>query len=186
MELFDAIYHRQSVGKVKPDAVPEELINKLLAAAVQAPNHHKIRPWRFIVITGAGRERLGRLMAESLQARKPETPPEGLVVEAGKALRAPVIVAVAVDKPGEPKIDQLENICAASAATQNLLLAAEGLGLAAMWRTGPAARDPKVKQMLGLEPDQPLIAFVYVGYPEVERPMPVRPDHTDRTTWFSN
>ncbi|MEO5887928.1 MAG: nitroreductase family protein, partial [Anaerolineales bacterium] len=49
MEVFEAIYHRHSQKKVKPDALPRALIEKLLDAAVQAPNHYKVRPWRFVV-----------------------------------------------------------------------------------------------------------------------------------------
>jgi nitroreductase len=183
MELFEAIYHRQSVGKVKADPVSVALIEKLLEAAAQAPNHHKVRPWRFLVLTGSGRERLGQAMAASLQVRKPDVLPEAVAVEAARALRAPVVIAVAADLPSEPKVDLIENICACAAAAQNLLLAAEGLGLAAIWRTGPAARDAQVKEALGLQADQPIVGFIYVGYPEAERPAAERPDHRDRTTW---
>ncbi len=42
MDVFDAIHNRHSEGKVKPDAVSREVIEKLLAAAVQAPNHYKV------------------------------------------------------------------------------------------------------------------------------------------------
>ena len=52
MELFEAIHTRQTQGKVKPDALPRETIEKLLSAGAQAPNHYKVRPWRFVVLTG--------------------------------------------------------------------------------------------------------------------------------------
>ena len=78
MDVFDAIYTRQSVGQVKPDAVPREVIEKLLAAAVQAPNHYKVRPWRFVVLTGAAREKLGEAMAQSTKASKPDATEDDL------------------------------------------------------------------------------------------------------------
>lgn len=184
MDILQVIRHRQSVGKVKPDPLPRDVIERLLDAAVQAPNHHRVRPWRFFVISGAARNRLGEIMAESLRQRKPETPEEGLAAERAKALRSPVILAIGVDKPAESKVVEIENICATAAATQNLLLAAEGLGLAAMWRTGPAATDPAVKAFLGLQTDQHIIGFVYIGYPESERPTPERPGFQDRTVWL--
>jgi len=89
-----------------------------------------------------------------------------------------------VDMPSEPKVVEIENICAAAAATQNLLLAAHALGLGAMWRTGPAARDPNVKAFLGLVPDQHLIGFVYIGYPEGDPATWERPGFEDRVTWM--
>jgi nitroreductase len=184
MELFEAIRTRQSIGKVKPDPVARELIERLLDAAVQAPNHHKLRPWRFVVLIGAARERLGEVMAESLRRRDPNATDDALARERAKPLRAPVLIAVGVDKPGIPKAIEIENVCAAAAAVQNMLLAAHALGLASMWRTGTAAYDPDVKTFLGFAPDQHVIGFVYVGYAASE-PTPLsRPSHEDRTAWM--
>jgi nitroreductase len=184
MELFEAIHTRQSVSKVRPDPVPREVIEKLLAAAAQAPNHHKVRPWRFIVLTGAARERLGEAMGRSLLRRNPQAVPEAVAADRAKPLRAPVLIAIGVDKPAGPKVVEIENVSAASAAAQNLLLAAHAMGLGAMWRTGDAAFDPDVKAALGLAPDQHLIGFIYVGYPQAELPPPNRPGAADRTVWM--
>jgi nitroreductase len=184
MDIFDTIYQRQSIGKVKPDPLPRETIEKLLGAAVQAPNHHRVRPWRFIVLQGEARARLGEVMAQSKQRETPDAPESVLEVELAKPLRSPVLIAVGVDKPQEPKVVEIENVCAAAAAAENLLLAAQALGLGAMWRTGPAATDPAVKQYLGLSPDQHLIGFIYLGYPLTERQAQERPSFEDRTTWL--
>jgi len=184
MDVIEAIHTRQSIGKVKPDPVPQELIEKLLAAAVQAPNHYKVRPWRFVVLTGDARNRLGDVMAESLRDEHPEYPNEAFEKEKGKPLRSPVLIAVGVDRPSEAKVIEVENICAAAAAVENMLLAAHDLGLAAKWRTGGPARDPKVKEYLGFEADQHVIAFVYLGYPEFEPGPCERPSFEDRTTWM--
>jgi nitroreductase len=185
MDTLTAIHTRQSIGKVRPDPVPHALIEQLLRAAVQAPNHHRVRPWRFVVVTGAARERLGQAMGQALQKRRPDCPPEAVRAEAAKPLRAPLLIAVGVDKPGEPKVIEVENVCAAAAATQNLLLAAHSLGLAAKWRTGDPAVDPHVKAWLGFEPDQHLIGFLYIGFPLGEPDVPVRPGFEDRTVWLT-
>jgi nitroreductase len=184
METLEAIYTRQSIGQVKPDPVPRELIEKILSAAVQAPNHYKVRPWRFVVLTGAGREKLGEVMAQSTKAAKPEATEEDLQKDREKPLRAPVVIAVAVDKPALTKVKDIENLCAAAAAVQNMLLAAHALGLAAIWRTGPSATDPAIKQFFGWEVDQHLIGFVYLGYPQSELTPSTRPSFEDRTTWM--
>ena len=72
MDALEAIFNRHSVSRVKPDPVPKEVIERLLAAAVQAPNHYRIQPWRFIVLTGRSREALGEVMARSLQVFDPD------------------------------------------------------------------------------------------------------------------
>ncbi len=185
MDVFEAIYGRQSVGKVKPDPIPHEVVEKLLAAGAQAPNHFKVRPWRFVVLTGPARERLGDAMAQSFRAKFPDVPEDALQKERAKPLRAPLIIAVGVDKPAEPKVDEIENIAAAAAACQNMLLAAHALGLGAIWRTGDSARDPHIKQFLGFTPDQHLIGFLYIGYPEAAPEPKQRPGFEDRTVWMA-
>jgi nitroreductase len=184
MDTFDAIFTRQSIGEVKPDPVPVDVIEKLLSAAVQAPNHYKVRPWRFVVLIGAGRERLGEVLAQSFAEKSPEAPATALDKERAKPLRAPVVIAVGVDKPTEPKVLEIENICAAAAAVENLLLAAHALGLAAKWRTGEDARNPRLKEFLGFAPDQHIVSLVYLGYPAVEVGAVTRPGFEDRVVWI--
>ena len=183
MELFDAIHGRLTISKVKPDALPRDVVEKLLSAGAQAPNHHKVRPWRFVVLTGDGRKKLGDVMAASFLDRNPATPPEGLDKTRALPLRAPVLIAVGADKPADAKIIEIENISAASAAAQNILLAAYALGLGAIWRTGEWARDAKVKEILGFAPDQHIVGFIYVGYPDVTPEPYVRQGFEDRVTW---
>jgi len=173
MELFEAIHNRQSVGKVKEDAVPREMIEKLLSAAVQAPNHYKVRPWRFVVLTGEGRNKLGEVMAASQRDQHPDFPQAAFDKTRGLPLRAPVLIAVGADKPSEEKVLEIENVSAVSAACQN-------------WRTGEWARDPKVKEFLGFSADQHIVSFLYIGYPEAELSPKERPSFEDRTVWMEN
>jgi len=184
MNIFEAIHSRHSQGKVKPDPVPRELIETLLDAAVQAPNHYKVRPWRFVVLTGEGRNKLGEVMAASQQERHPEFPIEAFDKCRALPFRAPVVIAVGVDKPSEAKVLEIENIAAVAAAVQNLLLAAHAMGLGAKWRTSEWARDPKVKEFLGFDSDQHIIGFIYLGYPEFASEPPPRASFEDRTVWM--
>ena len=103
MDVIEAIHKRHSVPKVKPDPVPRELIEKLLDAGNQAPNHYTVRPWRFFVLTGDARKRLGDVMAASQKDRFPDLPAEGLDKTRALPLRAPVLIALGVDKPAESR-----------------------------------------------------------------------------------
>jgi nitroreductase len=184
MTCLDIIHSRHSIPNVKPGPVPHELIEQMLSAAVQAPNHHRVRPWRFVVLQGEARQRLGEVMASALKRRQPETLPEALAVERARPLRAPLLIAIGVDRPTEPKVLEIENVCAAAAAAQNLLLAAHTLGLGAMWRTGTAATDAEVKTFLDFDPEQHLIGFLYIGYPVGDFKFLERPSFEDRTVWM--
>jgi nitroreductase len=184
MDVIEAIHGRHSENHVKPDPLPRALIETLLDAAVQAPNHYKVRPWRFVVLTGEARNRLGDAMAASQQERHPEFSAEVFNKTRGLPLRAPVLIAVAADKPSEAKVLEIENVCATAAAIENLLLAAQAVGLGAKWRTGEWARDSRVKEFLGFAPDQPIVGFLYIGYPGFATPSPLRPSFEDRTVWM--
>jgi len=184
MEIFEAIRTRQSIGKVRPEPVPRELVEKMLAAAVQAPNHYKVRPWRFFVLTGSALERLGNAMADAFRKRHPEMAEEAVASQRGKALRSPLLIVVGVDPPGESKVIEIENVCATAAAAQNLLLAAHGLGLAAKWYTGDNAYDADIKAFFGLQPDQHLLGFIHIGYPMTEAQAGERPTYEDRAVWM--
>jgi nitroreductase len=192
MDVIDAIMTRQMVPGVKQEPVPRETIEKLLQAAVRAPNHFLNQPWRFIVITGDARQELGDVFERSLREQMKDETDEKKVegqamAERTKMLRAPVVIAVGVKQdPSNERIPAFENLAATAAATQNLLLAAHGMGLGAYWRSGNNVFDPKVKEWLGLEPQDDLISFVYLGYPDPEgeqRPRREREDVDTKTSW---
>ncbi len=175
LDVLEVIRTRRSIGKMRPDAVPRGELEKLIEAAVQAPNHRLTRPWRFWVLTGEAREELGEVMAEAaLSSLEPSTG-EGadalLDRERAKPLRAPAIVVVGIDQEPSDPVLSMENVEAGSAAIQNLLLAAHAMGLAAIWRTGASVYSTSVKRHFGLGDEDVLLGFVYVGYPAVTPPM---------------
>jgi len=187
MHVFDLIKRRRSVGKMNGERPTREEIELLLEAATHAPNHHNAQPWKFIVLAGNAREELGTVMATSLAKRLEETSSEKaqaiLNKERNKPLRSPVVIVVVAESPKQPKVKEIENIEATSAAVQNMLLTAEEMGLACMWRTGDAAYDPHVKQWFGLESGDQIVAFLYVGYPAIPRLERIPISFKEKTTW---
>src|SRR6266702_2473844 len=188
MSLFETIKSRRSTGKMTDQRPARRQIERVLEAATHAPNHHKVEPWKFFVLAGRAREELGTVMAETLAARLDETGTanaQALVnKERNKLLRSPVVIVVAAEQPKQPKVLKIENIEATAAAGQNMLLTAEEMGLACMWRTGDAAYDPRVKEWLGLVPYEHIVSFLYVGFPAIPRlerfPIPFE----TKTTWL--
>ncbi len=164
LDVIDAIRARRSIGKVRPEAPPRELITQLLDAAAHAPNHHLTAPWRFFVLAGDARSALGAALADGRARLTPGAGPAELDREQEKPLRAPVVIAVAVQPAVGPHVFAIEEIAAVSAAVQNLLLAAHALGLAAIWRTGDTAYSEPVRDFLGLDSAASVLGFVYIGY----------------------
>ena len=186
--VLACIRDRRSIGRVTDEMPPRELIEEILEAASWAPCHHVTEPWRFTVVTGDARVAFGEVMARSkldrmvAQGRSIEGEAEKLVA---KALRAPVIVAVAVEPGAGPKVVELEEIEAGGAAVQNMLLAAHAAGLATIWRTGDPAYDPRVREFLGLSERATIVGFVYVGYAAIEPSRAKKTPASAVTTWLS-
>ena len=188
MDVTRAIETRRSVGRVKQDPVERGLIERVLESAVHAPNHRITEPWRFHVFTGKGRGELARARAETARlAAKAEGEHEEMVAgrvsrERKKAFRAPVVIAV-ISVAGHDEVETLENYAACAAAVQNMQLTAHSLGLASIWRTGPVAYHEHMRRFFDLEEDDSIVAYLYLGYPDMgERPRRRSPA-AERTVW---
>ena len=188
LEVNRAIETRQSIGRVRQDPVPRELVEKILESAVHAPNHKLTEPWRFHVFIGKGRGEFARARAElaRLQARAEREEEEfaagRISRERKKAFRAPVVIAV-ISKGGRDEVETLENYAACAAAVQNMQLTAHSLGLATIWRTGTFAYHPYMRDFFELEANDKIAAYLYLGYPDMsERPRRREPA-SSKTVW---
>jgi nitroreductase len=162
VKILEAIESRTSALKLGEPAPSHAQIEQIIHAGTRAPDHGRLRPWRFVVLEGAARAQLGDAMAAMLQAKVPDITAEQLDKERAKSRRAPTIIAVAARiTPG--KIPEIEQVLAAAAATQNMFLAAQALGYGVMWKTGGAAYSASVKTLLGLQPGDHIVALLYVG-----------------------
>lgn len=180
MEALEAILTRRSVPKMTDEVPLREDLARILEAGVRAPTHHLTEPWRFIVLGGDERLRLGEAWSAGAAAEGQD--PEKFK---DKGLRAPVIICV-IGRPKHhlPKVVEVEEHHAVGAAMQNMLLAAHALGLGAMIRTGAAGFYDEVREYLKLGKDEYVAGFIYVGYPQdAERPMTRRTDWTEKTEW---
>jgi nitroreductase len=163
VDALELLLGRTSALKLAEPAPSAEELDVVLRSAVRAPDHGRLRPWRFVVIQADQRERFGELMADSLRARSSDVSPELLQRERAKAMRAPVIVVVAACVRTDRNIPAIEQIASASAAAQNIMLAAHAQGFGAMWKTGAPAYDTAVKRSLGLADADEIIGFMYLG-----------------------
>lgn len=158
MDTLEAIHTRRSVREYLEKPVPEEIIIKLLAAAMAAPSARNQQPWEFIVITD-----------KSVLGEIPTVNPY-----AQMAINAPLAILVCGNlrietSPGYWVVD-----CAA--AVQNLLLCAHALGLGAVW-TGTYPNEERMDGYTALLnlPEYILPhTLVVIGYPAQQ------PPHQDR------
>jgi len=160
---------------VKPDRLsapgpkPEEL-DLMLRIASRVPDHKKLAPWRFIVLEGDARARLGDVIAEACIEEEKERPSEiRLGMERGRLLRAPLVIAVVSRVTPHRSAPEWEQILSAGAACFSLCLAANALGYGTSWITEWIAYNARVKAALHLAENERIAGFVYIGTP-AERP----------------
>ena len=163
MQAIDALLTRHSartLGEPGPDEAALELI---FASAVHAPDHGRLRPWRFVVVRGEARARLGDLFAAHLERAQPNLGSEARERARLKAFRAPLVIAVAAHCNAGVKIPVIEQTLSAGTAAHAMMLAAFALGFNAMWKTGGPAYDETVKEGLGLAATDAIVGFLYLG-----------------------
>ena len=174
MDAYEALVTRVSPAEIGDPAPDDETLRKIVAAAIRAPDHGRLHPWRFIAIRGEGRARLGEVFASALQRRDPKATPEVLERERQKPLRGPFLLVVVAQIVEPSRIPAVEQLLSAGAAAQNIMLASHALGFGAMWKTGDAAYDPGVKEALGLKASDAIAGLLYIGTPK-SMPKPPAP-----------
>ena len=164
----------RQLGEPGPD--PTQL-EQLLTAAIRVPDHGKLTPWRLLLIRGDARAQLGKTLAEIRHRKQPDVAESALTKDRERYSFAPVIVAViARIDPQHPKIPAQEQLLSAGCVAYNLLLGAQALGFAAQWLTGWAAYDADAAALLGLSPQERIVAFVHIGTACEATPERTRPE----------
>ncbi len=187
-EVIRAIKNRRSAAKLSPDKpVGREMIEAVLDAAIWAPNHHLTEPWRFVVITGDERKRLGDAIADAISSTPsdPPMPPEKVERERTRPLTAPVVIAAICSPSQDKRAVAQEELVAGGGALQNMLLAAHSIGLGTKLKTGPYSYSQVIRGFLNMRDSESLISFVYLGFPEGEAAPGKRAGLVGKVDWRS-
>lgn len=171
MEMdFNVVLTRQSPLTLREPGPDGTALRAMLNGAMCAPDHGKLKPWRFIVIAADARRAFGTVLAEALRQREPGASDAVLAREQAKALRAPMILVVIAKVRERKLVPAVEQVIATGIAANNILLVAHGLGYGGMWRTGAAAYDEHVRRALAVDASDSIVGFLYLGTPDVMPP----------------
>ena len=164
--VHDNIHQRQSIGQLIEPAPNAEQLDIAIQAALTAPDHHRLKPTRFILIGSEQRQAFGQLLSEVMA---------DLTQVAGEAdqaqiervkqhpFRAPMLLIAVTQLQQHPKVPEFEQILSTGAAVQNLLLSLHAQGFATMWRTGAVVESAVLKHGLGLSEHDLISGIVYIG-----------------------
>ena len=162
MSTLDTLLNRNSHPRLTEPGPDADQLQSILQAALRAPDHGRLRPWRFVVIAGDRRAVLGECFQHSLKL-KGVTDDAQLKKALNAPLRAPLVLAGLLRAVDHEKISRDEQGHAVAAALHAAQLAADALGFGCVWRTGGYATDPHVVEALGGDPADQVIGFLYVG-----------------------
>ncbi len=163
----------------------KEQLTQILKCAMSAPDHAKMQPWRFIIIEGDARTKLGEVFAKATAQRDPEVSDKKLKMIAEKPLRSPMIITVvATITPDHPKTPVIEQLLSAGAAAQQLSLGANALGFGSVWLSGANTYDNNVKAALGVDAIDEIVGFIYVGTPTMKKPNRPRSDPAEFVSYW--
>ncbi len=178
---LDFLLSRRSIlARMMEGPGPDDAdLRRILRTGLRVPDHGRLAPWRFIVIRGEAREKLGGVLAETFERKNPDAIDEQIEIERERLTRAPVVVAVVSKVVKEHKIPEWEQILSSGAACQTMLIAALSMGYAAQWITEWYAYDPDVKAALGVGAEDRIAGFLYLGNEAAEPTERMRPEYDD-------
>jgi len=162
-DILQFLQQRNSASRLIEPAPSAAQMEGIFRAALRAPDHTWLRPWRFIMIAGERRTALGELLEQCLLARTPDADGAARMKARNAPLRAPLTVVVVVKVSEHAKVPAVEQRLSAACAAHAILLAAEACGFAGMWRTGAAAYDRALMSALGLDKSEEITGFLYIG-----------------------
>ncbi len=175
-QTLETIYNRHSTRQFNRDPVDEKLLRMILDAANQAPSAHNQQSWRFMIIRGAKKDELAQMVGD--RAALFPKPSSSLLRMASRSISsAPVVIGVAntgeLIRHGRNLISADEEMAydffrtmeiqSSAAAVENMLLAAESLGLSSVWLGILFLIKDDVLTFLG-EPDGEFMAVIPAGY----------------------
>ncbi len=165
MDAIEMLETRVSVSKLMEPGPTDQQLNIIKHAALRAPDHARLRPWRFIIFRGPALDQLGDICAQITQQRNPQLSVDEIENARKKVKRAPLVIIAISAIQEHPKVPEIEQILSTGAGVQNMLNAAHALGLGAIWRTGEMAYDQLFHQALNLKPHEKVLGFIYFGTP---------------------
>lgn len=177
MNVLEGIAARRTIKSFTSEPVDPRLIERLLEAAVLAPNHRLTQPWRFLVLGPECRRAYGHVLGlRKAAALEDRAVGDALVAKLEREYAGlPAAVAVAMFLNESPEVRE-EDYAATFMAIENLCLAAVELGLGSHLKTGAVLADPRTRDALQVPPAERLVALVQLGHPaEVPQPKPRAP-----------
>jgi len=162
MDALDNILNRVSSRELSLPHPSTEEMALVYKAALRAPDHAWLRPSSFIEVKGDGLNKLSKVF-EDYALTIPNIEEFRVNKYKEAPFRAPMIVILVNTFTEHPKVPAIEQKLSTAAAAQNIMLCLNAQGYGAIWRTGKLAFNETISKKLGLNPNQEILGFLYIG-----------------------
>ena len=136
-------------------------LHTILEIAARVPDHRKLEPWRFIIIEGEARKKLGKKFC-SIRIKQCDLSDDQITAEQNRYNHAPTVIVV-VFSPVEHKTPVFEQLLSCGAVCQHINLASMALGFNSQWVTNWCSFDKQAQKELGLAPHESIAGFFHIG-----------------------
>jgi nitroreductase len=161
----------------------KEQLDSILEIATRVPDHRKLEPWRFILVQGDNRIKLGEKFC-AIKLNEQELTHEQVKAEQNRYNHAPLVIVV-VFSPVEHKTPVFEQLLSCGAACQHINLASSALGFASQWVTNWCSYNKQAQNELGLKPHESIAGFFHIGTPKCLPNDRQRPSIADKVENYS-
>jgi len=139
-----------------------EELKQILSCGLRGPDHGRLKPWRFLIVQGSARDKLGEVFAQAVLARG-DCSQAKVDKSRNMPLRAPMLLVAVCEPQLNSKIPLDDQLLAVGAAVQNMQIAISSLGYSSIWRTGDMVRAKEVRESFKVSSDGSIVAFLYIG-----------------------
>jgi len=188
-EITELIRNRRTIfpEQFSERKVHREQIELMLNNAQWAPTHGNTQPWRFIIFTDSGREKLSDFLSKTYLEITPieKQNDSKLAKMIKRPLLSSAVIAVCMSRQEEEKIEEIEEIEAVACAIQNMHLTSTAYGIGGFWSTPKLIYHLKMNDFLGLKEKDKCLGLFYLGYPSIEWPESHRKPLEYNSIWIN-
>lgn len=171
--LVELLCQRVSSPRLTEPAPNKQELELIFKSALRSPDHMMLKPWRYLVIEGEARNKLGELFLNSAKFSNEEINEFKAEKFKSMPMRAPMLIVAIASLVDHPKVPHQEQILSCGVGVGYMLLALQAMGYGGIWRTGDMASNNHVCEGLGIKENESIVGFLYLGTPVGEsKPIP--------------
>ncbi|MCA2015476.1 NAD(P)H nitroreductase [Vibrio tritonius] len=163
MDALELLLNRRSMAKLEGPAPEGKALENIIRAGLRAPDHGNLTPWRFVIAQGSGLQKLSAILVKAAEMDKSD---EAVITKVKNApFRAPMVITVIAKVTPHVKVPAIEQHLSAGCAVQAMQMAAVAQGFQGIWRSGNWMFHPEVRAAFGVEGEDEIVGFLYLGTP---------------------